>query len=43
MWLHRRLNDDSGFPQPDLVVAGRRFWKLSSLVNWERCAAAQTA
>jgi hypothetical protein len=36
MWLHRRLNDDSGFPPPDLVVNGRRFWKLSSLACWER-------
>ena len=40
MWLHRRLHDDSGFPQPDLVVCDRRFWKLSSLVRWERQHAA---
>ena len=36
MWLHRRLTDNSGFPQPDLVIAGRRFWKLSTLEAWER-------
>ena len=40
MWLHRRLHDDSGFPPPDLVVNGRRFWRLSSLVRWERQRAA---
>ena len=36
MWLHRRLHDDSGFPRPDLVVNGRRFWRVSSLIRWER-------
>jgi hypothetical protein len=40
MWLYRRLHDDSGFPQPDLIVRDRRFWKLSSLVRWERERAA---
>jgi hypothetical protein len=36
MWLHRRLHDDSGFPQPDLVIAGRNYWKISTLEAWER-------
>jgi len=35
MWLWRRLNDDSGFPKP-FEIAGRRFWKLSELIAWER-------
>jgi hypothetical protein len=35
MWLWRRLNDGSRFPQPT-VIAGRRFWKLSELIAWER-------
>src|SRR5262245_26005409 len=35
MWLSRRLRDDSGFPSP-MVIEGRRFWKLSDLVAWER-------
>ncbi len=43
MWLHRRLHDDSGFPQPDLVVNTRRFWRLSSLMTWERRRAASPA
>jgi hypothetical protein len=38
MWIYRRLHDGSGFPQP-LLVCGRRFWKLSSLVSWERVRA----
>ena len=34
MWLHRRLQDKSGFPRP--VYIGRlRFWRLSELVAWE--------
>jgi hypothetical protein len=41
MWLHRRLHDDSEFPQPDLVVKERRFWRLSSLIRWERRRAAE--
>jgi hypothetical protein len=36
MWLYRRLRDGSGFPQPDLEVSGRHFWKLSKLVAWEK-------
>ena len=39
MWLHRRSRDNSGFPSP-IIVAGRKLWKLSSLVAWERQAAA---
>jgi predicted DNA-binding transcriptional regulator AlpA len=35
MWLWRRLNDDSDFPKP-LEICGRRFWKLSGLIAWER-------
>jgi hypothetical protein len=38
MWLHRRLHDDSGFPQP-VTICGRRFWRLSDLTTWERKAA----
>ena len=40
MWLHRRLHDASGFPQP-VVICGRRFWRLSDLAAWERSAAEQ--
>jgi hypothetical protein len=40
MWLHRRLNDASGFPQP-VFICGRRFWKLADLVAWERQAVEQ--
>lgn len=35
MWLHRRLQDDSQFPQP-MIVEKRRFWRLSDLIAWER-------
>jgi hypothetical protein len=42
MWLWRRLNDDSGFPKP-LDVCGRRFWRLSELIGWERSRAAGEA
>ena len=35
MWLHRRLNDTSGFPQP-IYIRGRRFWPLSWLIDWEK-------
>ena len=38
MWIWRRMNDASGFPRP-LMLGGRRFWKLSDLVNWERSQA----
>jgi hypothetical protein len=33
--IWRRLNDGSRFPQPTLI-AGRRFWRLSDLLAWER-------
>jgi hypothetical protein len=36
MWLYRRLHDDSGFPAPDMIVNGRRFWRRRKLVKWER-------
>lgn len=35
MWIWRRLHDDSGFPSP-VLIAGRRFWRVSDLLNWER-------
>ena len=35
MWLWRRRIDDSGFPEPH-YFSGRRFWKLSDLMDWER-------
>ncbi len=35
MWLWRRLADRSGFPHP-ITVSGRRFWRLTELVRWER-------
>ena len=34
MWIWRRLSDDSGFPTP-LIIAGRRYWKMSELICWE--------
>ncbi len=40
MWLWRRLHDDSGFPRP-LVLNGRRYWRLSELVAWEKSASAR--
>jgi predicted DNA-binding transcriptional regulator AlpA len=40
MWLWRRLKDGSGFPKP-LEICGRRFWKLSDLVAWERARASR--
>jgi predicted DNA-binding transcriptional regulator AlpA len=42
MWLHRRLHDDSRFPQP-MRICGRRFWRLSDLIAWERARAANRA
>ena len=38
MWVWRRLRDGSDFPQP-IEISGRRFWKLSALVAWERARA----
>jgi hypothetical protein len=35
MWIYWRLHDDSRFPRP-IVISGRRFWKLSALITWER-------
>jgi len=40
MWVHRRLHDKSGFPQP-VYICGRRFWRLADLVDWERNRAAR--
>ena len=42
MWLWRRLHDSSGFPQP-FFICGRRFWKLSALIAWERAQAKSEA
>lgn len=37
MWIERRLKDPaSEFPKPALIVGGRRFWTVVSLVAWER-------
>jgi hypothetical protein len=38
MWIHRRLNDASGFPKP-LYIAGLRHWHLHDLLAWERAQA----
>jgi predicted DNA-binding transcriptional regulator AlpA len=35
MWLWRRIRDGSGFPRP-IQIMGRRFWRLSELIAWER-------
>ena len=35
MWLYRREHDDSGFPKP-IRINGRRFWRLSDLLAYER-------
>lgn len=35
MWIWRRLRDNSNFPSP-VDIGGRRFWRLSELVAWER-------
>jgi predicted DNA-binding transcriptional regulator AlpA len=40
MWIHRRLHDKSGFPQP-VYICGRRFWRLAALIDWERNRAAR--
>jgi predicted DNA-binding transcriptional regulator AlpA len=35
MWLYRREHDEtSNFPKP-IRISGRRFWRLSDLVEWE--------
>jgi hypothetical protein len=36
MWIERRLADGSGFPEPAFYVAGKRFWDLEALEQWER-------
>jgi hypothetical protein len=38
MWIVRRLADDPLFPKP-IIIARRRFWRLSELVAWERSKA----
>jgi predicted DNA-binding transcriptional regulator AlpA len=42
MWVWRRLRDESGFPKP-IDISGRRFWKLSELIAWERKRAVEAA
>ena len=39
MWIRRRQQDDPDFPDP-MDVEGRRFWKMSELLKWERLRAA---
>lgn len=34
MWIWRRSKDNSGFPKP-IVIARRKLWALSELVQWE--------
>jgi hypothetical protein len=47
MWVHRqdvkrrkaeaeRRNTDLIFPAPDMVLSGRKRWRLSTLTKWER-------
>jgi predicted DNA-binding transcriptional regulator AlpA len=31
---HWRWEQDLGFPPPDIVIARRRFWRLSTVENW---------
>jgi len=38
MWIHRRLNDNTGFPRP-IYLGTIRHWRLSELIEWE-CAQA---
>jgi predicted DNA-binding transcriptional regulator AlpA len=35
MWIHRRLRDGSGFPQP-LYIGQNRYWRLSEIIAWEQ-------
>lgn len=36
MWLHRREKDkSSNFPRP-IRIQGRKFWRLSDLISYER-------
>jgi predicted DNA-binding transcriptional regulator AlpA len=36
-WLER---EDLGFPQPAVVIARRRYWRLQDLERWEASRAA---
>lgn len=40
MWIHRRLNDGSGFPKP-IYISRRPFWSLDELSGWERALASK--
>lgn len=40
MWVHRRLNDGSGFPKP-IYISSRPFWSLAELCAWERSLASK--
>lgn len=42
MWLWRRLHDESGFPKP-IIICGRRFWRMTALIAWERSRAVAAA
>jgi hypothetical protein len=44
MWLHRRLKDanpDTKFPDPDVVIANRRYWRLGTIRGWIAAQAAR--
>jgi hypothetical protein len=44
MWLHRRLKDpnpDTKFPDPDVVIANRRYWYLGTIRRWIAAQAAR--
>src|SRR5712691_5810583 len=37
MWIHRKLQDpdpERRFPQPDAVIANRRYWRLGTIRAW---------
>lgn len=40
MWLVRKLEKDAAFPRA-IYIAGRRYWRLGDLIEWERKCAAQ--
>lgn len=42
MWLHRRLNDGSGFPEP-IKIAGRNYWQRGALRTWIAAQSKQAA
>jgi hypothetical protein len=44
MWLHRRLTENSErrFPEPDYVIAGRRYWRRSTVRRWLQAQAGRS-